>query len=118
MIAGARDVFERHKASLVEKGCKQHVFTLVQAQAAAIFDAMHDKDFWEACIAPQSVLGVPFGEKDCVFIALSAFGKKAVNSQVGIAGGERHMARLTATSKTSCMCDAAALGFHVAQAMG
>lgn len=70
-----------------QQGCKQHVFKLAQAQAAAIFEAMHDKDFWKAFIAPQSVLGVPFKEKGRVFVALSAFGKKAASVQAGTAGG-------------------------------
>lgn len=72
-------MFERHKALLVTS----NNLTLAQAQAAALFFAVHDEPFWDACV--KDLLGVEFAEKYQVFMALSEFGRKAASCQGGLA---------------------------------
>jgi hypothetical protein len=87
LIVSTRAVFEKHKASLVAGGSYADVFTLAQAQAAALFHAMHEKDFWDACV--EKLVGIKFVDKDLVFIALSEFGRKAVSVAGGLAFQQR-----------------------------
>jgi len=99
-----RKEFARLKQQVVASNASSTphmLFAVAQTMAASVFYALHDENFWNACIATDHQAGIAFADKDEVIRALAAFGKRVTLTHRAAAGGKQKLL-------TECTCSPAA----------